>query len=101
LTFNVNSRYVSVETAAYTTPDGRKIAYLRRRFLPQGESLPLLVEVIWTEGERLDLVAARTIGDPEQFWRICDANNMMNPFDIVVEPGDTLRVPVPQIEERR
>jgi hypothetical protein len=99
--FEVTSRYSVIEIAKYTAPDGREIAYLRRRFLPQGESLPLLVEVTWADGDRLDLIAARTIGDPEQFWRICDANNVMNPFNTIVELGETLRVPIPEIEAPR
>jgi len=95
--FEQTSRYYTLETATLTAPDGRVIAYKRRRFLPQGESMPLLVEVSVTEGERLDLITARTLGDPEQFWRVCDANNALNPFDLTAEPGATLRVPVPQV----
>ncbi len=95
--FETNSRYASLETATFTGPDGKTITYVRRRFLPQGESQPLLVEVTVSEGDRLDTIAARTLGDPEQFWRICDANNAMNPFDLVAEPGAVLRVTVPQV----
>lgn len=99
--FQPTSRYYAIETATLTAPDGRVIAYKRRRFLPRGGAMPLLVEVTVSDGERLDLVTFRTLGDPEQFWRICDANNAMNPFDLITEPGRTLRVPVPQIEEPR
>jgi hypothetical protein len=72
------------------------ISYVSRRFLPQGDTLPPLVEVAVTQGDRLDLIATRTIGDPGQYWRICDANNAMNPFDLTAELGTILRVPVPQ-----
>jgi hypothetical protein len=99
--FEPSSRYDPLKTATLTGPDGCEIAYKRRRFLPQGQAMPLLVEVTVSEGDRLDLIAARTLGDPEQFWRICDANNAMNPFDLTAEPGHTLRVPVPQFEEPR
>ncbi len=95
--FEPTSRYANLETATYTDADGDKIAFVRRRFLPQGERLPLLVEVTVTDGDRLDLIAARTIGDPEQFWRICDGNNAMDPFDLAAEPGDVLRVTIPQV----
>jgi nucleoid-associated protein YgaU len=56
------------------------------------------MEVTVTEGDRLDLIAFRTLGDPEIFWRICDANDAMNPFDLVAdgEIGRKLRVPIPQ-----
>lgn len=96
--FDTTSRYYTLETATHTTPDGREITYVHRRFLRQGENLPLLVEVTVTDGDRLDLITARTLGDPEQFWRVADANNAMNPFDLTAEPGQTLRVAVPQVE---
>ena len=95
--FEHTSRYYALETATYIAPDGRAIAYKRRRFLPQGREMPLLVEVGVVQGDRLDLIAARTLGDPEQFWRVCDANDAMNPSELTAEPGRTVRVPVPQL----
>jgi hypothetical protein len=90
------SRYYGLDISTMTTSDGRLIRYLRRRLLPQGETLPLLVEVTVTQGDRLDLIAARTLGEAEQAWRIYDANNAMNPCDLLGEPGRVLRVPLPQ-----
>jgi hypothetical protein len=95
--FEHTSRYYALETATYSAPDGRVIAYKRRRFLPPGHEMPLLVEVTVVQGDRLDLISARTLGDPEQFWRVCDANNAMNPSELMTEPGRRLRVPVPQV----
>lgn len=94
--FEPTSRYAALETARHVTAEGREIAYKRRRFLPQGRPMALLVEVEVVQDERLDLIAARTLGDPEQYWRVCDANDAMNPVDLIAEPGRTLRVPVPQ-----
>lgn len=94
--FEHTSRYYQIETAHLTASDGRTIAYKRRRFLPQGESLPLLVEVVVSQNDRLDLIAARTLGDPEQFWRICDANDALDPLELTAEPGTIIRVPIPQ-----
>ena len=99
--FDSTSRYDPLETVRYTMPGGHQVAYKRRRFLPHGSALPLLVEVTVGDGDRLDLITARTLGDPEQFWRVADANNAMNPFDLMTEPGSTLRVPVPQVERPR
>ena len=99
--FESNSRYYILKTETFTGADGRIHSYKRRRFLPRGSTLALLTEVTVDEGERLDLISARTIGDSEQFWRVCDANDAMNPFDLVTEPGSTLRVPLPQVEEIR
>lgn len=96
--FDPTSRYTTKETCTYRAADGRKITYVRRRFLPQGDALPLLVEETVIDGDRLDLLTARTLGDPEQFWRVADANNAMNPFDLTAEPGATVRVAIPQVE---
>ena len=94
--FDPTSRYARLEQTTHTLPDGRVVPYVRRRFLPRGEDLPLLVEVTVTQADRLDVITARTLGDPEQFWRVCDANNAMYPPDLTDEPGEIVRVPVPQ-----
>lgn len=93
--FEPASRYHDLETAIISDRSGRMVAYKRRRFLPEGRSMPLLVAVSVEGGDRLDLISARTLGDPEQFWRICDANDAMDPEELI-QLGRTLRVPVPQ-----
>lgn len=94
--FDHTSRYYQIADAIYTAADGREVAYKQRRFLPPGASHQLLAEVAVAQNERLDLVTFRTLGDPVQFWRIADANNAVNPFDLEQPTGQTLRVPVPQ-----
>ena len=73
--FGHTSRYYAVTEAKFIAPGGREIIYKRRRFLPQAEAMPLIVNITLQDSERLDLITARTLGDPELFWRICDANN--------------------------
>ncbi|MEL6159465.1 MAG: hypothetical protein AAFR18_09630 [Cyanobacteria bacterium J06627_32] len=97
--FNSNSRYYSLATATYTTAAGREVTYARRRFLPSTANMPTIAEVTVTEGDRLDLITARTLGDPEQFWQICDANNAMNPVELTAESGRRLKVAVPQLPQ--
>jgi hypothetical protein len=94
--FENNSRYIFIETASHTMPDGRVVAYTRRRFVPRAESIPTLVEIRTTQGDRLDLIAYRTLGDPEQFWRICDANNILDPSDLTREVNTLVRIGIPQ-----
>lgn len=94
--FDAGSRYAALETATLRDADGRVVAYVRRRFLPQGAALPLLVEVEVQQGDRLDLITARVLGDPEAFWRVCDANNALDPADLTRPIGRYLRVPLPQ-----
>jgi hypothetical protein len=90
------SRYAAIARGTHALPDGAVATYVRRRFLPDPAALPLLAELAITDGERLDLFAARTLGDPLQFWRIADANAAMSPFDLVSRAGRVLRIPVPQ-----
>lgn len=98
--FTHTSRYYSLETVTLTTSDGREIAYKRRRFLPNPSDMQFVAEVVVTQGDRLDLITARTLGDPDHFWRICDANNEMNPFDLTSEIGRRLGIPLPQFENQ-
>ena len=97
--FDHTSRYYYLEDRIYETADGYQIAYKARRFLPQGQTLPVLGQAIVRVGERLDLISARALGDPLLFWQICDANNAVDPFDLVAETGRVLHVPVPQFRK--
>jgi hypothetical protein len=94
--FEPSSRYASLRNLTLTLPDGREVVYKERRFLPQGEELPAQGSVTVRHGDRLDLVAARAIGDPLLFWRLCDAGNVMNPLVDTCVPGRVFRVPRPQ-----
>jgi len=96
--FDPNSRYYNLETAVLKTADGLERAYKRRRFLPDGKQMPLLAEVTVIEGDRIDLITSRTLSDPEQFWRVADANNAMDPTELTKEPGSRLCVGIPQAE---
>jgi len=94
--FPETSRYHQLETAKWTSPAGREIVFLRRRFLPRTDAFTLLAEHQVAEGDRLDNVTALYLGDPEQFWRVCDANSAMRPEDLTAEINRTLHIPLPQ-----
>jgi len=96
MNFPPNSRYYTTETTELTKPDGRTIVYLKRRFCPPPESLALLEEHVVTQGERLDNIAAQRIGDPEQFWRVCDANAALRPQELTEEIGRRIRITLPE-----
>jgi hypothetical protein len=93
--FGPTSRYHLVDTATWEAVDGREIAYLRRRFVPPPEQFALVTEYVVGAGDRLDNITAREIGDPEQFWRICDANVALRPDELTEEPGRRLRITLP------
>jgi len=96
--FDPGSRYYNLKNMVLKKADGQELAYKERRFLPRAETMPLLAEVTVIEGDRLDLITARTLSDPEQFWRVADANNTMDPMELTNEPGSRLRIAVPQAE---
>jgi hypothetical protein len=94
--FPASSRYYGLETATLTKLDGTTVIYLKRRFLPQPENFSLLQEHVVTEGERLDNITVHYLGDPEQFWQVCDANRAMRPDELTEMIGRRLRITLPQ-----
>jgi hypothetical protein len=94
--FAVTSRYYGIATASIERPNGEQINYVRRRFVAAPEQFALLQEHAVTEGERLDQIAAQYLGDPEQFWRICDANGAIRPDELVETIGRRLRITLPE-----
>lgn len=93
--FSPTSRYYAIDMALFETKQGKKIVHLKRRFLPQPERFDLLQEHLVTQGDRLDNITARYLGDPEAFWRICDANRAMRPEELE-EIGRRLRITLPE-----
>jgi hypothetical protein len=90
------SRYYGIGTATLEMPDRHKVSYLRRRFIPHADRFAVLQEHTVTAGERLDNITAQYLGDPEQFWRICDGNNAMHPLELTETVGRKLRITLPE-----
>jgi hypothetical protein len=70
--FGANSRYAQQQTYPVTLADGRVVTAVR---LPLPQSLPLTGYHPRSQGDRLDLLAARYLKDATFFWWLCDANN--------------------------
>jgi hypothetical protein len=96
LNFIPTSRYYGIQTTSLETPDHRVITFLVRRFLPAPERFALLTEHVVTQDERLDNVTEQYFGDPEAFWRVCDANRAMRPEELVERLGRRLRITLPE-----
>jgi len=94
--FAPTSRYYGLATARWTRADGLEVSYVTRRLAPEPQSLATLREHEVSQGDRLDNLAARYLGDPEQFWRLCDANGAMRPDELVETAGTRLRITLPE-----
>jgi len=99
--FDQTSRYYNLKNLVYKIKEkngeARTITYKERRFLPKVEQMNIIQNVSVLPGERLDNFTYRTIGDPELFWHICDANEAMHPLEMTREPGRILNIGIPKI----
>jgi hypothetical protein len=99
--FDPTSRYYSIETLTLTvtTGDGKtgEVRYVKRRFIPSSEGLTTLVEHRVAQGERLDNITARYLGDPAQFWRVADSNNVLRPEELTEETGNIIKIALPNM----
>jgi hypothetical protein len=88
--FFKGSRYADVGDLTITTADGRELKYKKTRFTPPTTALSgHLVH----QGERLDHIADRYFRDPERFWRIADANQVLWPGELTERAGRVILIP--------
>jgi hypothetical protein len=99
--FDRNSRYAPIETATLkvTAPDGqpREVVYKRRRFIPSAEGTTTLAYHQVSQSDRVDNVTARYLGDPLNFWQVCDANAVLRPDQLLDDIGDAIRIALPRL----
>ncbi len=98
VTFPTDSRYYGFGVQYYSAPNGQVIAYLARRIVPQpgAPNFATINQYTVHQGDRLDLIAAKYLGDPLMAWLICDANGAIRPHDLVATPGRVLAITTPQ-----
>jgi hypothetical protein len=89
------SRYNGIPIATIEV-DGEIVAYVRRRFVPQPEVFAVIGEHVVVQSERLDHIAARSLGDPLLFWRLCDANRALRPGALTEVIGRRLLITMPE-----
>ena len=96
--FDRNSRYYNIEAATIQVrgEDGEAstVIYKKRRFIPESDNMTAITEHPVAEGERLDNITARYLGDPTQFWRLCDSNLILNPEELM-EIGRKIKISMP------
>lgn len=91
-----NSRYHNLPLGLRVLPDGREVAFIRRRFPVDPDRMRTFAEHQATGSDRLDRLAASYLGDPTLFWLICDANLALHPDEVLAEPGVTVRIATPE-----
>jgi hypothetical protein len=90
-----NSRYYGLPTLTWTRADGTQVRYIGRRLVPQANQFSLLRQYVVIDGDRIDNIAARQIGDPLLYWLLCDANGAMDPDDLTAQIGRSLKITLP------
>jgi hypothetical protein len=93
--FTSTSRYHDLPVENLQLPGGATVTYVTRRFVPPPERFQTLQHHTVMQGERLDNIASKYLGDPRLFWRLCDANRAMHPEDLTDSPGLSLRITLP------
>lgn len=94
--FAPNSRYHGIGTLQIDGPDGTPIVYLKRRFIAQPDQFSVIAVHNVVEGDRIDNLAAAFLGDPELYWRICDANVAMTPEELTETVGAQILITLPE-----
>jgi hypothetical protein len=84
-----NSRFAELPILEVTAPDGgrRHVIGLRLRATgePGGETHRV------RQGDAIDLIARRRLGDEQLWWRVLDVNPLRYPLDLT--PGEQVRLP--------
>ena len=94
--FPPNSRYHTTPTSVLVRAGAQAITYLRRRMVPQPDRFATIREYEIVQGDRLDRISAQHFGDPELFYRLCDANGVLRPDALVEVVGRRIRITLPE-----
>jgi hypothetical protein len=93
--FALNSRYRGVPLRTRVAADGTVETYVGRRIIPAMERYGVLARRKLVDDDRIDRIAADAFGDPEQYWKICDANGDQDPALAAGPAGRLLVIPLP------
>ncbi|MGO8787040.1 MAG: LysM peptidoglycan-binding domain-containing protein [Terriglobia bacterium] len=91
---NPSSRYYGFTVEYLTRPDGAQVAYLQRRIIPQPDIYTSTQSYVVVDGDRLDNLSAKYLGDPLLYWTICDANGATDPDELTAQVGSTIQIPL-------
>ncbi len=91
---NPNSRYYGAAVESLVLPNGVMVQYLQRRIIPSANIYKSLQTYTVIDGDRIDNLAAKYLGDPTLYWLISDANTSLDPDEITSQPGSKIQIPL-------
>ena len=89
------SRYIDVGiTSIQAIRNGVpvEIRFVSRRFIPPPAANLTIIRYSVKQGDRVDNLAARFLGDPTQFWRVADVNVVLRPTELTDTLGETIEI---------
>lgn len=93
--YPANSRYQGLVIRQRINADGRTETFVARRIIPATARYRVLDRHRADGDERIENLAADYLGDPELFWRICDANGDADPGLAAQPTGRLIVIPLP------
>lgn len=94
--FVPQSRYHGVPLAVLQRrSDEPGLVYVRRRFIAVPSTLPISGRHVVSAQDRPDLLGAKYLGDPLLYWRIADANAVVDPNELTDTLGRRVDIPLP------
>ena len=90
-----NSRYYSLIIRERTNADGVTEAFVARRIIPAMARYRALDRHRTDGDERIENLSADYLGDPELYWRICDANGDEDPGMATQPISRLITIPLP------
>ena len=88
--FDSTSRYFTVEDYTVEDSQGRPVKIKKIRFIP---ATPATVSRQVTRSDRPDLMAYAYYQAADRFWRIADANVVMDPAELLTPLGRLILIP--------
>ena len=85
------SRFAGLPVFEVTAPDGTRRHVIGLRLTALGAAGEQTHRV--RQGEAVDLIARRRLGDEQLWWRLLDVNPLRYPLELT--PGEQLRLPEP------
>jgi len=94
--FPPSSRYADIPVVSHQSEGpAAAVPHLGRRICPQVSRFHIQYEATIVESDRRDTLAATHIGDAELWWRLADANGIIDPRHLTDSPGKQIRVTLP------